>query len=73
MKNNIEFACVIIETLYYKHEVYEISGGAIEAASKRPHLMLLQLKTGFMLSDKFIDCSDFSLTELPLKALIGLF
>ena len=37
MKNNIEFACVIIETLYYKHEVYEISGGAIEAASKRPH------------------------------------
>ena len=28
-------------------------------------LMLLQLKMGFMLSDKFIDCSDFSPTELP--------
>ena len=27
--------------------------------------MLLQLKMGFMLSDKFIDCSDFSPTELP--------
>ena len=41
MKNNIEFACVIIETLYYKHEVYEISGGAIEAASKRPQFLYL--------------------------------
>ena len=40
MKNNIEFACVIIETLYYSMKYMKylaVRWSIIEAASKRPH------------------------------------